>query len=204
MKLFTQVKSKQKNNNLSYKNPIEAVKKTGPNNSKNAIQEIGGIFSGAFDQLTNNTRKEDFIRKERFEKEESRKVERKKTIFDYTVYHEESVVQQEIKRLMLSIKKEIENIKSKSNSLDAEIREIERLSLENLPSGKEGIYHVRFLEIVLRILKTLSLKLGESKTWLAAMISRKKKRGSLFLHLTKKKGTQYSLSQELQIARQTG
>ncbi len=204
MKLFTQIKSKQKNNNLSYKNPIEAVKKTGPNNSKNAIQEIGGIFSGAFDQLTNNTRKEDFIRKERFEKEESRKVERKKTIFDYTVYHEESVVQQEIKRLMLSIKKEIENIKSKSNSLDAEIREIERLSLENLPSGKEGIYHVRFLEIVLRILKTLSLKLGESKTWLAAMISRKKKRGSLFLHLTKKKGTQYSLSQELQIARQTG
>ncbi|MFN3393664.1 MAG: DUF5660 family protein, partial [Candidatus Thermochlorobacter sp.] len=39
-----------------------------------------------------------------------------------------------------------------------------------------------FLEVVLNILRALRAKVGESKTWLQAMMSKKKKRGDkLFL-----------------------
>ncbi|MCX7956044.1 MAG: DUF5660 domain-containing protein, partial [Patescibacteria group bacterium] len=68
-------------------------------------------------------------------------------------------------------------------------------------SEKPGIYHVRFLEIVLNLLKALRAKVGESSSWLQAMITRKKKRSSLFSGRAKKMVTQYSLSQELQTTR---
>jgi hypothetical protein len=66
---------------------------------------------------------------------------------------------------------------------------------------KPGIYHVRFLEIIVNVLRALRAKINESSTWMQALTSKKKKRGSLFAVRAKKKGTQYSLSQELSSAR---
>jgi hypothetical protein len=122
------------------------------------------------------------------------------SLFSYQEYYERELVKKQIKELVEQIRKEIEIIKKTDKTLLNQVSEIEHIAVEQLPE-KPGIYHVRFLEIVLRILQSLRQKIGESKTWLSAMISRKKKRGSLFLALSKKKGTQYSLSQELQTAR---
>jgi hypothetical protein len=122
------------------------------------------------------------------------------SLFSYQEYYERELVKKQIKELVEQIRKEIELIKKADKTLLNQVSEIEHIAVEQLPE-KPGIYHVRFLEIVLRILQSLRQKIGESKTWLSAMISRKKKRGSLFLALSKKKGTQYSLSQELQSAR---
>ncbi|MDO9027792.1 MAG: DUF5660 domain-containing protein, partial [Candidatus Roizmanbacteria bacterium] len=94
----------------------------------------------------------------------------------------------------------IEMIKRADASLLNDIRDVEKLTINDLPE-KPGIYHIRFLELVLSILRTLRAKVGESKTWLQALMSKKKKRGSLFVVRSKKQGTQYSLSQELQSSR---
>jgi hypothetical protein len=122
------------------------------------------------------------------------------SLFSYQEYYERELVKKQIKELVEQIRKEIELIKKADKTLLNQVSEIEHITVEQLPE-KPGIYHVRFLEIILNILQSLRQKIGESKTWLSAMISRKKKRGSLFLALSKKKGTQYSLSQELQTAR---
>jgi hypothetical protein len=135
------------------------------------------------------------------QKEQSSAPMRKEfSLFSYQEYYERELVKKQIKELVEQIRKEIELIKKADKTLLTQVSEIEHIAVEQLPE-KPGIYHVRFLEIVLRILQSLRQKIGESKTWLSAMISRKKKRGSLFLALSKKKGTQYSLSQELQSAR---
>lgn len=122
------------------------------------------------------------------------------SLFSYQEYYERELVKKQIKELVKQIRKEIELIKRADKALLSQVSGIENITVEQFPE-KPGIYHVRFLEIVLRILQSLRQKIGESKTWLSAMISRKKKRGSLFLALSKKKGTLYSLSQELQTAR---
>lgn len=122
------------------------------------------------------------------------------SLFNYQQYYEQEIVKREIKQLIEQIRKEIEFIRKADSSLLQEVRDVQRITLESLPE-KPGIYHIRFFEIILGILRSLRAKIGESKTWLQAMVTKKKKRGSLFMSLSKKKGTLYSLSQELQSAR---
>jgi hypothetical protein len=122
------------------------------------------------------------------------------SLFNYQQHYENEIIKKQIRDLTEAVRKEIELIKKTDRSLLSQISDIEKISLESLPSPV-GIYHVRFLEIVLNILRALRSKISESRTWLQALISKKKKRGSLFAVLSKKKGTQYSLSQELSSAR---
>ena len=98
------------------------------------------------------------------------------------------------------IKREIDFLKKDNSGLMNEVKDVEKLTLNSLPE-KPGIYHIRFLEIVLNLVRHLRAKVGESRTWMEALVSKKKKRGSLFAARSKKSGTQYSLSQELQNAR---
>jgi septum formation inhibitor MinC len=125
------------------------------------------------------------------------------TVFDLST-HKESVEKpkqiQEIQQLVETIRQEVKNIKAQSEGLTAEIAQIEKAALQSLPD-KVGVYHVRYLEIILSFLEGLKAKVGEARTWLAAMQSKKAKRGSAFAANTKKKGTQYSQSQELSSAR---
>lgn len=125
---------------------------------------------------------------------------KKETIFNFKEHYERENVQREIHQLMQQIKQEIEAVKKGGSDLVQEVKEVEKMTIEALPA-KAGIYHVRFLEIVLSLIRSVREKIGDSKTWLEAMISKKKKRGSLFAVRSKKMGTQYSLSQELQSAR---
>lgn len=134
------------------------------------------------------------------EKQAERPQRRKETVFNFREHYERENVQRQVQELMQQIKREIEEVKKADASLLQEVRDIEKMSVEALPA-KAGIYHVRFLEILLSMLRTVRSKIGESKTWLEAMMSKKKKRGSLFATRSKKMGTQYSLSQELQSAR---
>lgn len=122
------------------------------------------------------------------------------SLFNYSEYYEKEIVKKEINKLMEQVRQEIEYIKKADKSLLNEIKDIEKIALEPMPD-KSGIYHIHFLEIVIRILQAVRAKIGESKTWLKALVSKKKKRGSLFVVRSKKAGTQYSLSQELQSAR---
>jgi len=122
------------------------------------------------------------------------------SVFNYQEYYERDLIKKQIKDLVELIKREIEAIKKADASLLDEVKEMQKIVLET-QLEKPGIYHVRFLETVLSLLQAVRARVGESKTWLNAMVSKRKKRGSAFAAISKKKGTQFSLSQELQSAR---
>lgn len=197
----------KKTNPKPYKNPLEALRDLGTDTAKKTANVFGDMAGGMIDQLfgTNSENNdEEKLTQEQINqfKKEAKKVsqEKKGVVFNYTEYYETTLIKRQIKELTEAIKREIEALKKADKSLIAEVKDIEKLTINDLPE-KPGVYHVRFLEIVLSILRTLRAKVSESKTWLEAMITRKKKRGSLFAIRSKKAGTQYSLSQELQNAR---
>lgn len=122
------------------------------------------------------------------------------TIFSHRLYRESDLIPREISQLQSEIKREVERIKQANKAFLNQVAEIEKAAIQTSVE-KGGVYQVRFLEFMLSLLKNLRAKVTEAKTWLAAMQTKKKKRGSLFAILAKKKGTQYSLSQELQNTR---
>jgi hypothetical protein len=197
--------NKTKNSQGQKDTTLETLRDTGNSMVKNTANEFKKIGSGVFDQFfgSYDTDYNDGLESPLNWQKESKPTQKTKQefkLFNYTEYYEKELVKRQIKELTEQIKKEIELIKKADASLLNEVRDVEKISLNSLPE-KPGIYHIRFLEIVLNILRALRAKIGESKTWLQALVSKKKKRGSLFLARSKKQGTQYSLSQELQTAR---
>lgn len=197
--------SKIKNQNDPAKNPLESLHDLGISTAKNTADAFGKIGGGMLDQFFGgqDDHEDDNIGSEFNFKKEASKAKGKKQevkIFNYQEYYETTLIKKQIQELTDAIKKEIEMIKKSDSSLLNEIRDVEKLTINDLPE-KPGIYHIRFLELVLNILRTLRAKVGESKTWLQALMSKKKKRGSLFVVRSKKQGTQYSMSQELSNSR---
>ena len=138
-----------------------------------------------------------------FEQKEQFPPKRKKreaNLFNYQAYYEKEIVKREIKELTNQVKLELDRLKKTESKFLSEVKDIQHVTINSL-SEKPGVYHIRFLELVLGVLKTLQLKVNESRTWLQALMTKKKKRGSLFAALSRKKGTQYSLSQEITSSR---
>jgi len=188
---------------LPYKNPLESLRDLGTSTAKKTADAFGKIGGGMLDQFFGNSEDdedEDKWTPENIKKEVKKSEKKQNQVFNYNEYFETTLIKKQINELTEQIKKEIEALKKADSSLLNEVKDIEKLAINELPE-KPGVYHIRFLEIVLNILRVLRAKVGESKTWLQALISRKKKRGSLFAVRSKKAGTQYSLSQELQTAR---
>jgi len=187
---------------VPYKNPLESLRDLGTNTAKKTANAFGKIGGGMLDQFFGDYESDDeeFPQKP-FEKEAKKTGKKQEMkVFNYSEYYEDTLVKKQIKELTQEIKREVEALKKADASFIQEVKDIEKLTINELPE-KPGIYHIRFLEIVLNILRVLRAKVGESKTWLQALMTRKKKRGSLFAARSKKQGTQYSLSQELQSAR---
>lgn len=182
----------KKQTKLPYKNPLEALKDIGKGTARKTM-----------DQIMRQYDNEEFDYMEQYEerREQPARIRtEKKTVFNVAEHRESEQSRRQIEALMKEIKEEINAIKRSDESLLSQVKDVEKMTIDSLPS-KPGIYHVRFLEVVLSMLRTLRLKIGESKTWLEALMTKKQKRGSLFAHLSKKKGTQYSLSTEIQTAR---
>jgi tRNA(Ser,Leu) C12 N-acetylase TAN1 len=197
--------TKAKNLNDPTKNPLESLRDLGTSSARNTANTFGKIGGGMLDQFFNESadREDDNIDSEFSFKSELDKSKTKKKevkLFNYQEYYESTLIKKQIQELTEAIKKEIEMIKKSDSSLLNEIRDVEKLTINDLPE-KPGIYHIRFLELVLNILRTLRAKVGESKTWLQALMAKKKKRGSAFVVRSKKQGTQYSMSQELSNSR---
>lgn len=171
--------------------------------AKDTVSEVGKSFNdigkGLFEQLLAGNVPEKY-RQNAPEKEQKPKMNLERgTLFSYRDMEEKQQMN-EIKELIEAIRQEVEQIKQADKSLMSQVRDIERLTIDSLPE-RPGIYHVRFLEVVLKFLQSLKLKIGESGTWMQAMQSKKAKRGSAFAVQSKKSGTQYSMSQEIAASR---
>lgn len=184
------------------KNPLETLRDLGSSTVKNTFDSVTSIGGGMLDQFFGPSESGDNEEAYNPKPLEAKKSAGKKDfkLFSYTEYSETTLIKQKIAELTQLIKREIDYLKKDNSSLLNEVKDVEKLTINDLPE-KPGIYHVRFLEIVLNVIRHLRAKVGESRTWLEAMVSKKKKRGSAFAARSKKSGTQYSLSQELQSAR---
>jgi len=192
----------------SHLNPIESLGDVSRTVGTNTVDSLRDLGSGMLDQLlsiTNNQEsgdeQEEQIKQFDAQKNEDKKaVKKEANLFSYQSHHENVIVRDQINKLVEQIKQEVQYIKKTDSSLLNDVRDIEKFTMDTL-SEKPGIYHVKFLEIVLRILQGVRMKVGESRTWMQALMSKKKKRGSAFLTRSKKQGTAYSMSQELSNSR---
>ena len=201
---MTKTTSRPKPQNNSAKNPLETIRDLGTSTAKSAFDSVSSIGGGMLDQFFGGHEDEDDDKSnlEKFSKEVKKTDTKKKEfkLFSYNEYSETTLIKNKINELTELIKREIDFLKKDNSGLMNEVKDVEKLTLNSLPE-KPGIYHIRFLEIVLNLVRHLRAKVGESRTWMEALVSKKKKRGSLFAARSKKSRTQYSLSQELQNAR---
>lgn len=197
--------TKVKSQNDPVKNPLESLRELGTSTAKNTANAFGKIGGGMLDQFfggQNDDEESNLNPEFNFKKEANKGKSSKQEvkIFNYQEYYETTLIKKQIQELTEAIKKEIDMIKKADASLINDVKDVENLTINGLPE-KPGIYHIRFLELVLSILRTLRAKVGESKTWLQVLMTKKKKRGSAFAARSKKQGTQYSMSQELSNSR---
>jgi hypothetical protein len=182
---------KQNKVNRNFIETLEDDKQTTVSSASQLKKMGSGVLEQFFGQSTEGFQKKEV--KKRPAKQEFK-------LFDKREYDESTNTNAQIKELMNQIRQEIEAVKKADATLMSQVQEAERVSIENITED-QGVYNVRFLQLIVSFLRTVRQKIGESSTWFDALKSKKKKRGSLFAHLSKKKGTQYSLSQELQSSR---
>jgi len=198
MQSHNSVKKKQ---SYSNHNTLETLSDFGKDTLQNSANAFGDIGSGIFDQLFGGYDDEE-VDNERYQpKKETKKsprIDKKEFVNLYNFSKDQEV--RMIKELIAQIKEEIKYIKRADKALLNEVRDIENITMQEMPENP-GVYHIKFLEVVLGILRSLRAKVGESGTWMQALMSKKKKRGSAFAVRSKKQGTQYSLSQELSNSR---
>jgi len=187
-------------------NPVESLREISTSMGKTTIDALQSMGAGMIDQLLGVSMEDpesiENQQKKQIEelKSDKKKMRKEANLFSYQSHHENVIVKDQIKNLMEQIKQEVAYIKKADASLLNEVRDIEKFTMDTL-SEKPGIYHIKFLEIVLRILQSVRMKVGESRTWMQALMSKKKKRGSAFASRSKKQGTAYSMSQELSNSR---
>ena len=187
-------------------NPIESLREMSSSMGKSTVDALQSMGSGMIDQLLgiqeDGAQSPEAQQTKQIEelKKEKKIVKKEANLFNYQSHHENVIVRDQIKNLLEQIRQEVQYIKKADASLLNDVRDIEKFTMDTL-SEKPGIYHVKFLEIVLQILRTMRMKTGESRTWMQALMSKKAKRGSAFAARSKKQGTAYSMSQELSNSR---
>lgn len=185
-------------------NPLESLRELSSSMGKSTVDALQTMGSGMIDQLMGVSHEESeqsqVESQKSQEKDIKKHLQKEANLFNYTSHHENVIVRDQIQNLLQQIKQEVQYIKKADASLMNDVADIEKFTMDTL-SEKPGVYHVKFLEIVLRILQTVRAKVGESHTWMKALMSKKAKRGSAFASRSKKQGTAFSMSQELSNSR---
>ncbi len=189
---------KSASNNL-IKNPLESLRDVGYDTLKSSASSMADLGTGIFDQLLGINSPENKNKAE----SNQYKHEKKPTYMPRREFKTIWSIQQEqenraIRQLLEQVKQEIKMLKQADTALLQEVKDIDKLTID-LPEGISGIYHVRFLELVISILRTIRMKVNESRSWLATFRGKSNKKG--YKALSKKKGTSYSMSQELSNSR---
>lgn len=125
------------------------------------------------------------------EKKEPKRIRRSEVVFNYLERQEQQRLNSEMQHLMREVKREVDMLKVQNQGL---VNDISKLALSEVPKNA-GIYHLRFIEFVIKLLQTIHKQISEGRLWLQATAGKKQQRS--YRALAKKKGTSYSKSQEL-------
>ena len=161
---MTTQKSHSVKNPRFKKNPIEMLENR--QTTVKSTKEFKKIGRDVFDQMFGQRSYEDLYSREQYSHDQSASETQKRAprqefkLFDKREYQERQETNEKIKDVMVQIMYEIEAIKRADTTLMAEVNDIQKVSLETL-SEKPGEYHIKFLEIILSMLKTIKLKISE-------------------------------------------
>lgn len=186
-------------------NILSGTAKRAARDTRNTLETLGGfgsditrdvskIGTGAIDQLLGHYDNKDAHETPHHQSElpQSRAHEFK-NIFSLESQKEKKTYENAVEQ----ITEELKLLKKAESSLEQNINDVEKVVINSSKRERKGIYDTSFLQVMLSIIRQLRAKIGESRTWMEALMSKKAKRGSLFAALSKKQGTQYSLSQEI-------
>jgi len=125
------------------------------------------------------------------EKKEPKRIRRSEVVFNYLERQEQSRLNSEIQQLMREVKREVDLLKVQNSGL---VADISKLTLNEVPKSA-GIYHLRFMEFVIKLLQAIRKQVSEGRLWLQTGTAKRQARS--FRALAKRKGTQFSQSREL-------
>lgn len=141
------------------------------------------------EDLEFESRLEAIENKEKQGKKSALEVEKEYTIFSFR--------ERQVAREMEELRMELESLKNVVKEVDFQVEK----AIIEIPA-KPGVYHLRFLQRIKRILKLIGEQLADSRSWLT--LSRTKKRQKGYWSMYKKKGTSFGLSGERVVSTQTG
>ena len=155
--------------------------------------KFGGVdnpFGTGMDPFAEFGKMPEFGTQNPFEKQQKKepvRIRRQEVLFN----RQEQGIMQEMRMLLKEVKKELDAVKVQEASL---VSDITKLTL-NDSNEKPGIYHLRFLEFIIKLLRSIRKKISEGRMWLDASYQKRKQKG--FLGRAKKHGTAYSMSKEM-------
>ncbi len=130
----------------------------------------------------------------------------KRSLFNYVQHTENVTNKQEIRQLTEYLRSELKEslkvLKNVNSQFGETVKAAEKIVAQDW-NEDPTVYDLTFSELMVKLVRSLIQEVQHSRTWMEALTSRRKKRGSLFASRSKNMGTQYSMSQELQITRQT-
>ena len=128
--------------------------------------------------------------------------EKKKTpeikLFSYPEHRNNLDVKAEIQSVLKEIRKMILIMDKEQKGL---LNDIAKITVEHMPH-EAGVYHLNFLEWILRTLQDIRKTVSESATWFNAVGGKNKKMG--YWGMAKKHGTSFSQNNERSVATQSG
>lgn len=134
-------------------------------------------------------------------KQHQRFFEEQKRAAEMVSKQKEEKDSQQINEINEMLRKEIIKYEKARKQVDENLDKVKKMLLLERQHLRSSVYQMTYTELAALIFKNLFIDASESNMWLEALMSKKKKRGSLFATRSKQQGTQYSLSQEMSTAR---
>lgn len=207
----TQANSQQKKRVPSYANDnvLESLRGVGSSVGKTLTKDVAGkigsdilqsILGGSSGQggelkpnqaIDINAQKEALV--------EQKTAFRPRPEFKRSEYGQSLLREDEIK-----VRQQIEAVRKELQTLAASVKKLNQeihTAVTETPVAV-GVYHLNFFEHLKTVLKSLREQVEDSRTWLSAFMTRKKKMG--YWGMLKKHGTSFGMSNERAIATQAG
>ncbi len=210
-------------------NPYETGQPTRPSTLGGLAKDIGRGVAGAFGDMASDAYSDALGRSPRnfdnqndqgspdkggvaiptFEQYRQQQERKNSQFFDMKRQEEEAARkrreeedQKQLDEVYKELEKEIKRYEAQQQKMDENIEKLKKLIIaERTNKYKKGKYAFTVSEIGKMIMKTALISITDSNNWLEAVMTKRKKRGSLFAVRSKKQGTQYSMSQELSLTR---
>ncbi len=107
---------------------------------------------------------------------------------------------QEIHEVIEQIRVQVDQVKKMNKDMINKIKDIENETI-NAKEDKASSYDLNVFKLFSSMLELYMKDLSKASNWMDTFVSKKAKRGSAFATRSKKAGTSYSMSQELQSSR---